>query len=265
MLEIALIGYGAIAGYVAEKLKPHSDVTITDAICKPGRQAAAGELYGPDIRLCTSAGEISGDVRLAVDCAGHPGLREHAPALLRRGIDVISVSSGALADADTAAALDAAARAGNARLQIASGSVGAIDTLAAAALGDLAEVTYTGRKPPGGWKGSAAEEILDLDALTREAVHFEGPAREAALRYPKNANVAATVALAGLGLDATNVRLIADPGVTRNCHEVHAQGAFGTLSFRVEANPFPENPRSSALAAMSAARAVLNRVDPVFV
>lgn len=264
MLDIAVIGHGAIAGFLARTLGTHEHVQVVCALCRPGREDAAADIFGPETEIVSAVSDISRRVGLAVDCAGHAGLRTHGPAFLSAGVDVISVSSGALADATTALDLEAAARRGNARLQIASGSIGAIDTLAAAGLGELDEVTYTGRKPPGGWKGSAAEDTLDLDALTKAATHFEGSARDAALRYPKNANVAATVALAGLGLDATRVRLIADPEVTRNCHEVHASGAFGTLSFRVEANPFPENPRSSALAAMSAARAVLNRVQPIF-
>jgi aspartate dehydrogenase len=133
----------------------------------------------------------------------------------------------------------------------------------AAKTGGLDEVTYIGRKPPKGWKGSPAEEKLDLETLAAETTHFKGTAREAALAYPKNANVAAAVALAGAGFEDTHVKLIADPGITANVHEVYARGAFGTFSFHIEGHALPDNPRSSALAAMSVIASINRARNPI--
>ena len=102
--------------------------------------------------------------------------------------------------------------------------------------------------------------MVDLDSLTEAACHFSGSAREAALRYPKNANVAATVALAGPGLDDTQVELVADPAITENIHEIEVEGTFGRLQFRIDGKPLPGNPKSSALTAMSVVAAVRNRM-----
>ena len=96
-------------------------------------------------------------------------------------------------------------------------------------------------------------------------MHFTGSARNAALEYPKNANVAASVALAGIGFDETQVELIADPGVTRNVHEVVAEGDFGRLEFRIEGDSLPDNPRSSAITAMSVVREILNPSSPIVI
>jgi aspartate dehydrogenase len=177
--------------------------------------------------------------------------------ILSRGIDLVSVSSGALADAALHDRLVAAARGGHAQLRVVSGAIGALDALSSASIGKLLQVTYRGRKPPQGWRGSPAESKLDLDALSEAAVHFNGSARDAALEYPKNANVAASVALAGVGFDDTTVELIADPGIERNTHEIVAEGDFGRFEFRIEGKSLPGNPRSSAITAMSVVREIL--------
>ena len=175
-----------------------------------------------------------------------------ASSTARSGTDLVTVSLGALADESLHAELDDAATNGNATLHLASGAIGSLDCLQAARIGALEAVTYIGRKPPAGWRGSAAESRIALDQLgDSPATYFEGSARVAAIEYPKNANVAAAVALAGIGFDATEVQLIADPGITENIHEVHASGEFGRFAFEIRGRSLPDNPRSSALAAMS--------------
>ncbi len=245
-MRLAIIGDGAIGRFVRE----HA--------AQRGHEICALVLLPEEIRdndsgiACVdSVAALPDDVDLFVDCAGHQALRQHGPEALRSGTDVLTVSVGALADAGLAAELEEAADDGDTRLHLVSGAIGALDCLAAANVGAIENVTYTGRKPPRGWRGSPAEEKLDLDNLESAAVHFDGTAREAATRYPKNANVAAAVAIAGVGFDATSVRLIADPGVSANIHEVRCSGDFGSFEFRIEGRALPDNPKSSALAAMS--------------
>jgi aspartate dehydrogenase len=254
-----IIGFGAIASHVVEALGRDPETAIRYVLCRKGREEAARDALGPEVVPVTDIAAVPEALDLAIECAGHAGLAQHGPAILRGGTDLLCASNGALASAELAAELEAAAKAGGAQLQLVSGAIGAVDAISAAAAGKLKRVVYRGRKPPQGWKGSPAEERLDLDALSEATAHFEGTAREAALAYPKNANVAATIALAGLGLDRTKVQLIADPGVSENIHEVEAEGDFGRLDFRISGNPLPGNPRSSALTAMSIVAAVRRR------
>lgn len=134
------------------------------------------------------------------------------------------------------------------RLLIPSGAIAGLDGLKAAKAGALRRVTLTTRKPP---------RALGLTTpLRRPKTVFHGPATEAVRRFPQNINVAATLSLAGLGAARTTVRLIADPGVSRNIHEIEAVGDFGRLTARTENRPAPGNPKTSQLAILSAQAAL---------
>lgn len=255
MTALGIIGQGAIARYVAEALAADG-TPVTSVLARPGREQAAQATVGAE--AVTTAAAMAARADVVIDCAGHTGLAAHGPALLGAGCDLVTLSLGALADAALMKALKDAAQTGGGVLCLASGAIGALDALAAAAVGGLSEVRYTGTKPPLGWAGSPAEDTLSLAALTMATAHFTGTARAAALAYPKNANVAAAVALAGVGFDATEVQLIADPDATQNTHRIEARGTFGQFDFTISGNALPDNPRSSALAAMSAVRAVQN-------
>lgn len=252
-MTIAVIGNGSIAGYVAAQLRRSGDGPIA-FITRDGSTRAQTV---PDAAYVGSVAELPSEVTLLIDCAGHSGLAAHGPDALKAGLSVITLSLGALADETLATELQIAAKAGGSRLHLASGAIGALDALRAASVGEIGAVRYTGRKPPKGWLGSPAENILNLtDMGPAPATHFDGTARDAALTYPKNANVAAAVALAGIGFDDTKVELIADPGITANIHVLEAEGAFGTFRFEISGRSLPDNPKSSALAAMSAVAAV---------
>jgi len=262
-LNIALIGYGAIASYVVDQVLAIHEINIVALVCRESSLDKAIEFANERFPVFTSVEQIDPRPELVVDCAGHSGLSCHAPAALKNGMDVISISTGALAQPDLANILEKSARAGGSTIKFLSGAVGGIDALTSAATGEMKQVIYTGRKPPRGWAGSPAEEKCDLNNLTKPFEHFVGTARQAARLYPKNANVAATIALASVGLDNVMVKLIADPNVDKNIHEIEASGSFGNLSVRIEGNPLPGNPKSSALAAMSIVRELKQRINPV--
>jgi aspartate dehydrogenase len=262
MRRLAVVGCGAIGSAVIQGLRDDAEVRVTQVIATSQSQGVARELclrFAPaaDVR---EAIDYTPDQKphLVVECAGHGAVSDHIIPALQAGIPSIVASIGALHDAAAMLRLETAASQGGTHLSLVSGAIGGIDALAAARIGGLDTVFYIGRKPASGWRGSLAEDQCDLANLKEPKVIFEGSARDAARLYPKNANVAATVSLAGLGLDRTRATLIADPGVTRNVHRIVAEGAFGKLDMTLEGEPLASNPKTSALTVYSVLRAIHN-------
>lgn len=264
MLHVSMIGCGAIGVGVMELLKSDPEVALDMVIVPETALENAGATVrrlAPNARV--GVGLAGSRPDLLVECAGHRAIEEHIIPALESGIPCMVVSVGALSEPGLADKLEQAAQRGGTQVQLLSGAIGAIDALAAARIGGLESVVYTGRKPAGAWKDTPAEQAVDLDALTETAVIFEGSAREAARLYPKNANVAATLSLAGLGLDRTRVRLLADPHALENVHHVEAKGAFGGFELTMRGKPLAANPKTSALTVYSVVRALNNRAHAV--
>ncbi len=260
MMRIAMIGCGAIGVGVLELLRGDADLMVDTIVLPPAMHAdaqSAVDKYAPNARLVSNLDGATPD--LVAECAGHAAIEEHILPALARGIPCVVASVGALSAPGLAERLERAARDGHTQVQLLSGAIGAIDALAAARIGGLDSVVYTGRKPPGAWKGTPAEKDVDLDALTQAHCIFRGTAEDAAQLYPKNANVAATLSLAGIGFQRTRVELYADPAVTENVHHVEAKGAFGSFELTMRGKPLAANPKTSALTVYSVVRALTNR------
>jgi aspartate dehydrogenase len=228
------------------------------ALARAGRTEAARSAL-PGLDIVQSLDELLAHrPALIAEVAGQSAVAEFGEAVLRNGTDLLVISIGALADEALLERMRTAAETGGGRLLLPAGAIGGIDAVAAMRLGGLASVRYRSVKPPAAWRGSPAEGAVDLGQLTQRAILYRGTAREAALRFPQNANVAATLALAGLGFEKTEVELVADPKAIGNSHEIEAEGASGSIVVRLQGKPSPQNPKTSALTALSIARALLN-------
>ena len=285
-LRVALIGFGAIGATVWRLLRDAPDrVTLTGLLLRESnaraQAAATGASQGAAVDRHAQARAQAGAAQaslvhrvddllatgpdLVVECAGHDALDAYGEATLRAGRDLVVVSVGALADPRRHDALLAAAREAGRQLIVPAGAIGGLDILGAARLAGLHSVCYRSRKPPLAWRGTPAEGQIDLLRLRAPTVFYRGRARDAALQYPKNANVAATLALATLGFEHTRVELVADPGADGNFHEIDAHGRSGSVTIRIEGVASPSNPRTSMVTAYSVARAVLNRREALVI
>lgn len=249
MQTLAIIGAGAIGRAVARACMEGSAPQRVVAVCDSDTERA-GQLCAdsaPDAAvLSLDASCASADIVLeAAGKSAVPGIIAASRASCAAGgkpAHVVVMSIGGLLDCDPWA--------DGPVIHAPSGALGGLDAVQALAVAGLDEVTLTTRKPPAG---------LGLEVDT-ETVLFEGSAREAIERYPANVNVAVALSLAGLGPDRTTIRLIADPAIDRNSHTVYAKGAAGEVEFTSRNVPFPENPKTSWLAALSAV-ALLRRLN----
>ena len=238
---------------------PANGVSIVGALARPGRgEAARAKLCGVDVVEALDALLACGPA-LVAEVAGQSAVAEHGDAVLRSGIDCLVISVGALADPALFARLRSAAHDGSSRILLPAGAIGGLDAIAAMRVAGLTSVRYRSRKPPAAWRGSPAEQAVDLDQLTRRTVLYTGTAGEAALLYPQNANVAAAVALAGLGIRCHRGRARGRSRCARQYSRDRGRSAAGSFSIQLQGKASRTNPKTSALAALSVARALLNR------
>jgi aspartate dehydrogenase len=267
MRHILIIGMGGIGRHVARALQAEATRVRLSILVR--RQYVAGvkaslEAEGAgEVQVVDQFDRLTDIPELAVECAGHGAVQEYGEACLTSGADFLVTSVGALTDAGLLRRLERASRTHIGKVLIPSGALAGIDALAAARLGGLERVRYTSRKRPLAWLGTPAERMCDLGAMTASTEFYTGNAGDAARLFPQNANVAATIALAGLGFDRTEVSLNADPGAPGNVHIVEAEGGFGRLRVEIENRPLDENPKTSALAALSVLRAIQNRIGAI--
>lgn len=257
-VNICVIGCGAIGTTIAratEEISNIETVYLTDRSqeCATRLQERLSKVvYVPDIV------PIINDIRLVVEAASQDAARYYAPLALSAGIDVLIMSVGVLHDEEFQSDLYRLAKRKEAKVYVPSGAIGGIDALSAGRLENIEEVTLTTTKPPSAFLGNTylkGRGIEPTELRVRTNL-FEGPARDAVRIFPQNINVAATVALAGVGFEKTMIRIVCDPQVKTNEHHLQVKGSFGELDVVTRNVPSPRNPRTSQLAALSAISAI---------
>ncbi len=262
-LRVALIGWGAIAQTSAELLQESAVEIVAVAVRdaerpRPDRPAGAALITDPqDLASCRP------DV--VAEAAGRDSVGPWGRASLASGADFVVSSVSALADSVLLEELRDLATKTHTQLQIQPGALAGVDALAAARSFGIDAVEHRIVKPPLAWRGTPAETLCALDDLDEATIFFQDSAARTATAFPKNANVAMTTALAGIGPAETLITLVADPAATTNRHEISASGNFGQLEVVINNNPLPQNPKTSAMAALSMVRSIDNRVSPIVI
>lgn len=260
-----LVGFGAVGRTAARMIgegAAGSATLLGVLVAHPERYAEDALAMGVPY-LARTEDLIALRPRVVLEAGGHAAFRQHVPALLAGGVDVISISVGALADPELLETTCAASVRGGGQLRVPSGAIAALDAISAAAVGRLDRVLHTVRKPPTTLLDG--EEGLAVIRSGVERVLYEGPAREATQLFPANVNVIAAVSLAGIGMDRTEARVIADPAVVHNTHDLEVDGEFGRLRVRIENVPSAENPKTGRIVALSLVRSLRALNEPIVV
>lgn len=209
--------------------------------------------------------EMIKHIDLLVECASPKAVHEVIPPALNAKRDVMILSAGAFADEKLFNNIYEIAYQNNCKIYLPSGAIAGIDGIKSASIGPIYSVTLTTQKPPEGFNGAPyiIQNKIKLDNIKTKTVIFEGKASEAVKCFPSNINIAATLSLASVGFEKTNVKIIVNPTLTHNVHEVVLEGIFGKLTTRVENVPSPTNPKSSYLASLSAIATLKKILDPL--
>jgi aspartate dehydrogenase len=233
-IKIGLIGCGAIGTVLAEAIE--RKIVVCDELVVYDFEASKAEKLKAAIKFpVTIVGSIeqllSVKPKVIVEAASQQAAKDYVPKIVSAGIELIVMSTGALLDLDVDLN----------NVHVPSGAIGGLDAISSAALAGINEVVLTSRKNPKAFENDSKEE----------KVMYEGFAEEAARKFPREMNVAATLALT-VRPAKVKVKVVADPTVHRNTHEIVVNWRFGEMFLRFENDPHPDNPHTSALAAWAA-------------
>ena len=256
-LKIALIGYGAISQMLFDVFRQKkAPVEIIGVLVRPGRAKSVQKALGAKVAVVESLKALlKTKPDIVVEAASQDAVRDLGEKVLKKGIDLMVIATGAYGDPGLFKKHIAAAEKGGARLRLPSGAIAGLDGLLAMRAGTLTRVKYTSIKPPHAWSGTPAETEFDLPSIKIPTVIFKGKPADAGRLYPKNANLAVTVALCGLGLDRTEIELVADPTLPpgTNASRLEVEGDSGNLSIERQGRAMPDNPKTGVLTALSMA------------
>jgi aspartate dehydrogenase len=232
--KVGIIGCGAIGSLIAEAVE--KGIVNCDGLilydCNEDRaNRLKRSLRTPSMIVSNVEEMLKLRPTVVVEAASQEAAREYVGKIVGRDVEMIVMSVGALLDLKLKSS----------RVHTCSGAVGGLDAISSAALAGIDEVVLTTRKRP---------KTLDMDNKQEEVV-YEGRAYEAVRRFPREMNVAATLALT-VEPAKMLVKVISDPKATENTHTIDVKWRYGTMSLRFANDPHPDNPKTSALAAWSA-------------
>ena len=250
-LRVAIAGFGSIGRLVGRVLDGGLPGLQVVAVSAARLDRARDHLKGfrhpvPAVPLA----RIADDADVVVDCTPPEIFLEAVGPAMAHGRTIVTVSAAALLEHEDVLARAAVA---GSRIVLVSGSVGGLDALRAASVGTIRSVRVITRKPPLSLARSPwlAAQGIDAARITAPTKIFDGSARAAARNFPDKFNLAATVALAGIGPDRTQIEIWLDPGVERNVHRIAVDADSTRFEMEIQNVPNPGHEGTGPLVAYS--------------
>jgi aspartate dehydrogenase len=243
-MNIGLIGAGAIANFLLKEINDNQleNLRIKSILVRNKEKYRSLESNFGVILFTDLEAFLDSEIDMVVEAANIKAVKNLLPSIIKKK-DVVLISVGAFANEELLVEINNLVKEYNYSVYLPSGAIGGLDLLQNAhALGTITSVSLTTRKP--------AKSLIEEDIVEAKVV-FEGKAIDAIKKFPKNMNVSIVLSLAGIGVEKTNVSLVADPHIEKNVHHVDVKGDFGEATFSITNNPLSENPKTSYLAAMS--------------
>lgn len=262
-LRVAIAGLGTIGHPVAAALDKGLDGLELTAIGARDRDKvmAATDSFAHGL-VVTSVSNLAEHADIVVECVPAAVFREVAEPAIRAGRTFLPLSVGALLEAPDLIELAATTQA---RIVAPTGALLGLDAVRAAAQGEIQSVKMITRKPPKSLHGAPFLEArkIRIDDLAEPLRVFSGSAREGALGFPANVNVAAALSLAGIGPDRTRLEIWADPTLDRNTHRIEVEADSARFSMYIENVPSDENPGTGRITALSVIACLRGLVEPL--
>jgi aspartate dehydrogenase len=262
-LKVGVGGLGTIGLPVARWLAAGPAGLRLVAVSARNRERAIERLSAAGIAVpVVSAADLAAHAEIVIECMPAAAFDSVAEPAVEAGRIFVALSAGALLDR---LHLAETARRTGARIIVPSGAILGLDAVRAAAQGTIRSVKMITRKPPQGLVGSPylEQNRISLEGLTGPVRVFSGTAREGARGFPANVNVAAALAMAGVGPDATTLEIWADPALTRNTHRIEVEADSARFSMSIEGVPSEENPRTGKLTPLSVIACLKGLVEPL--
>ena len=212
MKKIGLAGFGFIGSYLYESLKENKEIKVV-AVWEP---EAVKTSFLESQLICEDLNDLgSRPLDLIVEAAHADVVTDLWPRITSDA-DLMISSMTSLSDPEFRNRMEHEAKQSGQRIFLPHGAVLGLDGLRdGRSLLDTVSITTTKHPKSLGITG---------DEIEKPEVVFDGSTLEACKKFPRNVNVHAAIALAGIGFESTHSTVIADPNTKNMHHRIEVKG-----------------------------------------